>query len=361
MPLRRTLIRSLCTPSFILASTLVLAGPLPQPINVAEVDPWMLLKRVYAEPFPVDAVAIQKRSVSPRSSVTARIVVTRHRSLVSRTLEPIVFQGHSVWDDGRTLRRYDPDAKMLVKQPSPQQYRPSITQRMTWAKQNYTATVDGVVTVAGRDGYQISLVPTHEGMPQRRMVIDTEKPFILRSERMSSRKTWIMSVNTVEVRYDAPDDDEAPLPESTQQLTEWGPRPVSGFPSGSFESLLGAELPPSLPLGFHLVARHAVGSSWENACLAYRLSDGVASVTVYAWDTSRTPNGPYKDTPVMATSPRGLKYAAFGDVSPSVSARIAQVFAGGEGATGEPQTSSVPLTPLIGRQSRQKNPPPSTL
>lgn len=353
MLLRQTPTRFLCTSSFLIPALVALAAPVGQPaLSTPERDAWSVLKRVYAEPFPVDAVAIQKRSYSPRSSVTTRLTVTRHRSLVSRTLEPLMLQGHVVWDDGRVLRRYDPDEKMVVKQPSPHQYRPSLSQRMAWGKANYTASMEEPTTIAGRQGLMILLTPTHEGMPQRRIVVDAEKPFILRSERMSSKKNWIVSVTTLEVRFEDPYPEEDSLPENVQEMTEWGPRPVNGFPGGSFESKFAVKLPEGAPMGFHLVARHAVGSSWDNACLAYRLSDGLASVTVYAWDTARTPHGPYPQTPVMAVGSQGLKFAAFGDVPSSVLTKIAQAFAQGEGANSEPRALIPPLTPIVEPNTR---------
>jgi hypothetical protein len=270
-----------------------------------------------------------------------------------------MFQGHTVSDDGKTLRRYDPDTKIVIRQPSPLNYRPAINLRMAWAKENYTASLDGTATVAGREGYVVLLTPTYAEMSPRRMVIDTEKPFILKSEWQTSKKSWVVAVNTVEIRYEETDDVDMAIPDGAQELTEWGPRSLTGMSSSTVADRLGSTptVPNSIPFGFHLVTRNAVGSSWENACLAYRLSDGVAMVTVYAWDPVRTPKGPFKQTPVMATSPAGLRIAAFGDVSPTVLDRISQAFAQGEVTNQEPGPARRPLTPLVEQKTRHSGTP----
>ena len=339
----------------------------PSPTYPKE-DAWDLLQRIYAQPFPLDLVAFQTRLPSDdHNPVTVKLIVTKGRSLVSQVLEPTSRSGYVILDDGSLLKNYDPDTKVIYSQPSPNLYRPGLKDRMTWARENYEAKLEGTREVAGRKGVVVRLKPKHGEMPSRRMTIDTTQDFLLRSEKQVGGR-WVETVNTKIVSYGRSkeqDDARDPFPLRARLVTAWGPKSVSRIDPKELSSLIGFKLdePEEIPYGFHIVARHVVGSSWDDPSLAYRLSDGVASVTVYAWSPAKVPLGPSSPNsiPPMETSDNGIRFATMGDVSKAVLKQIAEVFAQAERSTWELSPHGDSLPTIFQRPIRRANIPPREL
>ena len=330
-------------------------------------DAWLLLRRVFAEPFPMDVVAIQDRlPTDGRSPVLVKLIVSKRRSLVSQVLQPTARQGYVVLDDGSVLKSYDPDSKTITTQPSPNLYRPKLSDRMQWAKENYDATIEGTDDIAGRKGVVVRLKPHYSQVPGRRMTVDMKQPFLLRSEKISGGE-WLKTVDTKDVTYGRSsehDNLEELFPDDSRTETTWGPKPVAKIDPAGLATALGftPEEPDEIPYGFHVVTRSAVGSSWDDASLAYRLSDGVATVTVYAWSPSKVPSGPPGTSSLKVSGKKGVRFSAIGDVPRNVLKDLATAFSRAERSAWELTPGSDSLPRIFERPSRRITTiPPSDL
>lgn len=244
-------------------------------------------------------------------------------------LQPIRMEGNVWIDDGRRWGALSPDQKRLLIQPSPSRSRLDPKIRMALIDRNYTLSIIGPSTIAGRKTTTILAQPKDDELAARRFFIDPENGLILQSEVGDLKGKMDKTIETHLVSFPKRlDPGIFRIPEGDDSLevvkTDWPKRlrePSKASPLVGFTP----RLKPELPSGFVISEVHLVGNE-DAAFLAVRLTDGLALVTVYQWDThKRLPNLPSRGRG-HGIDGEGVCYYAVGDVSPSMRRRLAEAF-----------------------------------
>lgn len=200
-------------------------------------------------------------------------------------LSPLSMQGHISVDDGKQWMRYFPERNRLVVQPSPLllKIRNSEHIRFNLLKRNYTSSLSGTETIAGRQALLVVLKPRVEGyLFARKYWIDSEKYVFLKItwRSPSGREQTLMEVVSIEFPASIP-------PEAFQIKTTGTPTqirlhaPVRQEKISDLEKEVGFRLvvPIQMPFGFQFMSAELLGEEEKVAALRY--TDGVANVTLY--------------------------------------------------------------------------------
>jgi len=199
---------------------------------------------------------------------------------------------------------------------------------MALIDKNYTLSLVGPSTIAGRKTTTILAQPKDEDLAARRFFIDPENGLILQSEVGDLKGKMDKTIETHLVSFPKRLDPSIfQIPEGDDGLevvkTDWPKRlrdPSKATPLVGF----APRLKPDLPSGFIITEVHLVGNE-DAAFLAVRLTDGLALVTVYQWDTDKKlTNLPSRRG--HGVDGEGVCYYAVGDVSSDMRRRLAEAF-----------------------------------
>ncbi len=334
--------------SLVLAASLAVAQP-GQDSREDRVLIRSLLAKVLRNPVGASAEAVQRRLMPDNSTVTVKGEFVRGRGVRITLIEPVTYQGMVVVDNLVEYKIFHPDTRKLEIRTSPLRFRQPIEDRLRLIDQNYDLRLLDPVRIAGRLAQVVELRAKGKEIPDRVLSIDAKEDFLLRYEVTSKSGTRRL-IDTISVSF-RPRNPEAVLnldvPSDTKEERAWGPTVVTDDRSAA--SAIGFEPrgATNLPHGFVLTARHLVGFE-SNPALGLRLTDGMASVTVYQYLMSR-----YRRNlvfgPALATDSQGVAYSSLGDVPRSVLRDLAQSFVPRAlNQDQEPRWDSYPLVALSG-------------
>lgn len=245
-----------------------------------------LLERALAAQRSFHAVIVQSRSGMPgRPELLVKIQVVPTKGTKATVLQPITNQGFVSIDDGQEMRVFDPDSDVVLVQPSPNLFLPTNAWRANRIRENYNVSFGERRTVAGRKAREVVMRPRDPLMPERRLTVDDEKKLILRYVIQPAGQPEVVFAEVRSVIFDAREAaEDFRLPsaagERRVRRTE-GPVTVRDANEGFERTGIRLAVPKGLPAGFGVHTTHVVGRDNEKF-LAFRTSDGMSFVTVYA-------------------------------------------------------------------------------
>ena len=238
-------------------------------------------------------------------------------------LSPLPVQGVTTIDDGRKWSTYIPDENRLLIQDSPKRH---FRLRTEAAGHNYRFTSENLGSVAGRKAVTVLAVPKSPEMPTRRYWIDSEYALMLRMEliKEGGRRTVMMDTKAIEFRTVA--DDALTLNPSADVRRIILESPERFRTAGEAASQVGFKpsFPGPLPYGFIVAEPQIIGDKGERF-VAIRLSDGLASATVYQWRAGARNPVPCTDMELVREA-KGLRMRMVGDLPEAVLARLLDAF-----------------------------------
>lgn len=240
-------------------------------------------------------------------------------------LSPLPFQGVTTLDDGQNWMTYVPDENRMVIQGSPRLMGGN-SRRKRAAMTSYRFVSESGESVAGRKALVITATPKAAEMPVRRYWVDLDYPFILRMDVVEGGKSKIL-LDTKAISFNSP-----PPAETFQITPAAGVRrmylesPETFKSAESAKSLTGfaPALPRSLPFGFVIQEGQIVGDK-SDRFIALRLTDGLASATLYQWPTSRKNPVPCHDKKSVGEA-GGIRMRLVGDLPDAVLTKLIEAF-----------------------------------
>jgi hypothetical protein len=215
-----------------------------------------------------------------------------------------------------------------VEQPSPQRFRLSTDQRMKLIERNFTLSLKDHLEVANRPVYEIYLKAKNKVVGDRILSIDKEKGVILQSILKESPTRSFVLLGTRSVNFKVPEKlDEFKLPSGStvKQVKKWGPVNLSSFRNAEQKLGFAPRVPATVPFGFDITHKHVVGQEMK-PILAYRLTDGMNTVTVFQWNPKKFDGeSPFEN---VKTTPDtfGIRYYAEGDAPKAVLDEVRRTF-----------------------------------
>lgn len=270
-----------------------------------------------------EAVVLRRNSSDDRSFMQVKIA---QRSGASKTtvLSPLPAQGVTTLDDGRTWTTYIPDENRMLVQDSPKR---RMRQRTETAGQNYRFTSENMGSVAGRKTVAVLAVPKYPEMPSRRYWIDSEYALMLRMELIKEggrRRSLMMDTKAIDFKAVADDVMKINPPADVRRVRLESPERFRSAEDAV--DLVGFKpaFPGPLPFGFVVTEPQVVGDKGDRF-VAIRLSDGLASATVYQWSANSKNPVPCNDRELVREA-NGLRMRMVGDLPEIVLARLLDAF-----------------------------------
>lgn len=266
---------------------------------------------------------------------------------ISKTvvLSPLSFQGVTTLDDGQNWMTYVPDENRMVIQGSPR-LMGGTSRRKRAAASSYRFVSDTGDSVAGRKTILVVATPKSPEMPTRRYWIDSDYPYILKMDVVESGTAKVL-LDTKAITFEvAQSPDVLRITPATGVRRIYLESPESIRSSESAKALVGFTpiMPRNLPYGFIIQEGQAVGDKSERF-VALRLTDGLASATLYQWPMSRKNPVPCHDKKSVREV-NGLRMRLVGDLPEVVLTKLIDAFVreltkGLQSLVGTPQDGSV--------------------
>ncbi len=269
-----------------------------------------------------EGIVVRKSSSKDRGTMQVKI---SQRAGVSKTsvLSPLPIQGVTTVDDGRNWSTYIPDENRVISQESPRRSLSGRAKRA--ADQNYRFTSEGVTNIAGRKAFAIVAMPKAAEMPSRRYWIDTEYPLMLRMEVLINDKPFLL-MDTKAISFITVSEESLRLQPAADVRKIWMTAPEKFRNAAEAIDRVGFKpsMPQLLPFGFIVHEPQIVGDK-NDKFVALRLSDGLASATLYQWN-SRNPNPVPCSDKATVREANGVKMRLVGDLPEAVLARLLETF-----------------------------------
>lgn len=273
----------------------------------------------------VEAIVLRPNPMDPKQQMKMRMQQAPNGWMRMTVLAPLSSQGVVSVDDGKEWKTYLPDENRLLIQQSPRAGL-SATSRRPRAEMNYRFKVTDGENICGRPTILITANPKSSLMPTRQYSIDRETQFVLRMVSVSEEVEKLLldtQYANFDVRFDTSDWNSEPLrPTRTIRMTP--PKVLENALEAKAAVGFAPALPMELPLGFGITEQHLAGRQGRNF-IAVRITDGLASATVYQWNGQAMPDLRFGGTtrPVEA---KGVKLQTVGDLPEAVLARITDAF-----------------------------------
>lgn len=259
-------------------------------------------------------------------SMSVSVLQSRGGEVLTTVVQPLSMQGFKTIDDGKTLKSYYPDLKRVWYQESPRVHQPSADYRLSIAERNYRISHREVdEKISGRTVTLVTADARSPEMPTRRYYLDRETRTLLRLETLDDkgRATSLMDTRAIEFltsvqrsQFNALPSGIKPEPMETPLRTSPG--------KAAIEVNFRPILPSRLPLGFEIEGVDILREKGANL-VALRITDGLATATVYLWDPRDDVN--VLQSPGMRErTVNGMKVRVIGDLPLAAKDRILQGF-----------------------------------
>lgn len=240
-------------------------------------------------------------------------------------ISPLPFQGVTTLDDGQNWMTYVPDENRIIIQSSPRLIGGN-ARRQRAASGSYRFTSDSGEPVAGRKTILVVATPKSSEMPTRRYWIDQDFPFILKMDVGEGNASKVL-LDTKAVTFGAAYSEETfKITPATGARRIYLESPERIRSAESAKSLMGfaPALPGGLPYGFVIQEGQIVGDKSERF-VAIRITDGLATATLYQWSTSRKNPVPCHDKKSVREA-NGVRMRLVGDLPEVVLTKLIEAF-----------------------------------
>ncbi|MCW5941869.1 MAG: hypothetical protein KIS66_06540 [Fimbriimonadaceae bacterium] len=259
-------------------------------------------------------------------SMSVSVLQSRGGEVLTTVVQPLSMQGFKTVDDGKTLKSYCPDQKKVWLQESPRVHQPTAEYRLAIAERNYRISHRDVdERVSGRSVTLVTADPRAPEMPTRRYYLDRDSRTLLRLETVDDkgRATNLMDTRAIEFLTTVQRSQFNALPTNIKpEPMETPLRTTSG--KAGLEVNFRPILPARLPLGFEIEGVDVLREKGANL-VALRITDGLATATVYLWDPREDVN--VLQTPGMRErTVNGMKVRVIGDLPLVAKDRLLQGF-----------------------------------
>lgn len=293
-------------------------------------DPLKTLLNALGSQRDVCVSMVQVRSEGEQT-ITVSVQIVPNRGIRATIMQPLVYSGMVSLDDGEVWKNYDPHEDMVRIEKSPAKFKLEMSFRKRLIEKNFTVSQDGTAIVAGRSTDVIVLKARKPDMADRRLYIDRSTSLILRYVVIQPESSPLTTIDTKSVTV-GPEVDMEKFVQigsaDAKVVKAWGPIDVPDTAAAARYAGFEPRIPPDLPAGLERQAIHVVGSS-NRPFVGVRLTDGMAVVTVYLWQSKGggdRAEAPFKDV-ADAVAPDGTRCKVVGDVSPRVREALATAFA----------------------------------
>lgn len=254
----------------------------------------------WAAPRPWDLVW-RSETATDRTSVVgkARTVLAGDDRELSATATVSAAQGKtrfdyqtrrgpwSLIDDGRALIRLDPQRKRARMHE-----RPRLAVDRALAERNYTATLTGKATIAGRPTTGVAITPRAGGPAVLRLWLDQQTGFALKRERYNVAGKRVSATEYTEVAFGRPVDSDLFAVPPSYLIAHRAP-PRDQLTLEQLGQRLGFQVRPPghLPAGYLLLGGYQAewGRGLQTAELRY--TDGIRMLSVYQRARGREERG----------------------------------------------------------------------
>jgi outer membrane lipoprotein-sorting protein len=246
---------------------------------------------------------------------------------ISKTvvLSPLSFQGVTTLDDGQNWMTYVPDENRVVIQGSPR-LMGGTSRRKRAAASSYRFVSDTGDTIAGRKTIVVVATPKSPEMPTRRYWIDSDYPYILKMDVVEGGTPKVL-LDTKAITFEVtPSPDAFRITPATGVRRIYLESPEAIRSAEAAKAMVGFTpiLPRNLPYGFIIQEGQVVGDKSERF-IALRLTDGLASATLYQWPMSRKNPVPCQDKKSVREA-HGLRMRLVGDLPEVVLTKLIDAF-----------------------------------
>lgn len=274
-------------------------------------SPKVLLRKALEGQRRVSFVRIESRPGGDGGTEWKLKVQTSEAKGIKVTiLSPLSQSGVVSVDDSKILKTYFPDQGIVLVQPSPVLLQPSVEWRMKLIETNYQIVDKGWDSVAGQKVREIVLEPTHEQVPRRRLFIDDKHRVVLRYVVEAEYEKASVLFDTKSATFDAAaasKDFDLPADASDAHVRNRpGPSRISGSSESKVKAGFSARMPDRLPYGFKVSGTFLFDDTRTSYVLV-RVSDGMASLSLYQWLDSFASRAPTSAQRV--TDAFGVNYA----------------------------------------------------
>ncbi|MCB0826032.1 MAG: hypothetical protein KDC26_07565 [Armatimonadetes bacterium] len=283
-------------------------------------------RRAQKNKFDFNGTLIVSRTFESGYKGSFKVEFNRKKQLKVTVLQPLSEQGRQTIDDFTTVQSYFPASNQIVVQPSAYAALGSSDFRLNLAEKNYRISGGEKVEFNRRTTIEVILEPKSRGLYKRRLLIDSTYPVMMLYEILEGNKTISTVQDAILIETDRGSSERFSFnTQGAEVVKTWGPKEMKDPKASS--GLLGF-LPrqkKSLPYGFAVVSEQIVGSA-EAPAFAVRLSNGMATVTVYQWDTEDGGRRSFEGLRPSSIDRDGVGYAVVGDEPDAVCLRILKEF-----------------------------------
>ncbi len=259
-----------------------------------------LLRRALKKQRSVDFVRIETRpgSIPGSSGWTLKVQTVANKGIKVTIVSPLTQAGVVSIDDAHELKTFLPDDDTLLIQPSPVLLQPPVDWRLELIDRNYRVKMGEEQAVAGQEARILLIEPVREIIPTRKMYVDPKHDVVLKYvvEDTSGRDVVIFDTKTVMFGRQIASEDFALPKESENASTRRRPGPVTIKTPSDSKTTAGfsTRVVEQIPYGFKSHGNYLFKDS-KGAYVATKLSDGMATLTIYQWKSSTYKNNPSRE------------------------------------------------------------------
>lgn len=283
-------------------------------------------RRAQKNKFDFNGVLHVSRTFESGFKGSYKVEFNRNKQIKVTVLYPLSEQGRETIDDFKTVQSYFPASNQVVVQPSAYEALGSSDFRIKLAEKNYTFSGGERVEYNRRSTIEVIMQPKSRGLYTRRLLVDAEFPLLMLYEILDGKKTISTVQDSLIIKADRGSNERFSFStQGAEVVRTWGPKEMKDPKASS--GILGF-LPrqkKSLPYGFAVVSEQIVGSAEESA-FASRISNGMATVTVYQWDTEGGTRRSFEGLRPSSVDSDGVGYAVVGDEPEAICLRILKEF-----------------------------------
>ncbi len=259
----------------------VIAGPKDDPDKILTA----LFRQVPEAPY---RQVVTMRSTQNRPAVRMIVEGDMRGQTKTTVLEPVSQQGHVRTDNGREVRQYDPDSRVIRVMPSPRNFLPDPKDRLRLVEKAYRISVRPGPEIAGRDSLLVLAEPRHRGMPTRKIYVDQKGMTVLRLELSGTLTGTLLDTHSIEFDRGKGINTDGPSGRGWREQRISAPTAMRRLSDAGTPCRLELTALKPLPFGMVAQAIHLLEGG-ESAVVSVQFGDGLAFGFAYLYNADLRP------------------------------------------------------------------------